>query len=149
MRGLLYALSVVAIVGLAFWAYREGYQTRDTERAVAGLQREIGRRHQELSMLRAEWAYLNRPDRLSALAEMNFESLGLMPLAPDHFAQADQVAYPVRQVPAWPAQWTEADLLEEEVDGVIVMFSGPTTGPSAPQAPVPPPTMPRDGEQLP
>ena len=61
MRILLYALSVSVVVILAFWAYGEGYETRATERDVARLERTIGARHQELSMLRAEWAYLNRP----------------------------------------------------------------------------------------
>ncbi|CTQ48852.1 cell division protein FtsL [Jannaschia donghaensis] len=145
MRSLLYALSIAAVVGLAFWAYGEGYETRQTEREVARLEREIGTRHQELSMLRAEWAYLNRPDRLHELAEMNFESLGLIPLAPDHFALADQVGYPppaaeiVAVEPAAP--------LDEAVGDIVIMTH--RFGADAEPRLIAPPTLADDGEQLP
>lgn len=94
MRGVFYALSVIGVVALAWWAYHQGYETRQTAREVAQLQRELGRAHEELGILRAEWAYLNRPDRLRVLAEMNFERLGLMPLAPEQFGTVTQVGYP-------------------------------------------------------
>ena len=44
-------------------------------------------------VLRAEWAYLNRPERLIRLAEANFETLGLVPVRADHYADPGQVAY--------------------------------------------------------
>ncbi|WP_179380844.1 cell division protein FtsL [Jannaschia marina] len=150
MRSLFYALSVAAVVGLAFWAYGEGYETRQTERAVARLEREIGQRHQELSMLRTEWAYLNRPDRLHELAEMNFESLGLIPLAPDHFALADQVGYPPPAPPEPPQTvmaWGEGAALEEKIGDVIVMTH--RYGADAAPRLIAPPTLADDGEQLP
>ena len=146
MRGFLYSLSICAVVGLAFWAYREGYDTRATERSVAELQREIGRRHRELSMLRAEWAYLNRPDRLAALAEMNFERLGLMPLTPTHFAVAEQIAFPP-PMPILPSVWADGAALEEKLGEVIIMQHGP--GRMTAPALIAPPSLADDGEQLP
>ena len=45
-------------------------------------------------MLDAEWAYLNRPDRLRALVAENAEMLGLVELTPDQFGEAAMVAFP-------------------------------------------------------
>ena len=94
MRSLIYALAAFAVIGLAYWAYNENYATQDALRRVEKLQQEIGKKREKLSVLKAEWAYLNRPDRLRELADLNFETLGLMPLAADHFGEVGQVAYP-------------------------------------------------------
>ena len=93
MRGLLYLLSAVMVVGLGFWAYNENYATQDLIREVRDLNRQIGEAHVRLRMLNAEWAYLNRPDRLRDLADLNFDRLGLLPLMPDGFGRVDQVIY--------------------------------------------------------
>ncbi|CUH19605.1 putative secreted (periplasmic) protein [Jannaschia seosinensis] len=151
MRAVLYAASIVALVGLAYWAYDQGYETRATEREVAKLERRIGALHQEMSMLRAEWAYLNRPDRLHALAEMNFERLGLMALTPAHYALAEQVGYPPLAPPPPPeapsaADWADVEL-GDEVDGVIIMNH--VYGANAAPRVITPPTLAGDGEQLP
>ena len=97
MRSLFYTLTALMIIGLAYWAYNENYATQDAMRRVEDLQRKIGQNRENLSVLRAEWAYLNRPDRLRELAELNFDALGLMPLAPEHFGDVEQVAFPPRE----------------------------------------------------
>ena len=94
MRSLLHTLGVILIIALAYWAYKENYATQEALRRVDRLQQKIGKTREELGVLRAEWAYLNRPDRLRDLAELNFERLGLLPLQPDQFGMVDQVAYP-------------------------------------------------------
>jgi hypothetical protein len=98
MRSLLYVLTAFSVIGLAFWAYHENYRTQEALNETEALQREIGLARGRLGVLRAEWAYLNRPDRLRELADLNFDRLGLLPLAPEQFGRIDQVSYPVEKV---------------------------------------------------
>lgn len=95
MRGLFYVMAALAVMGLAFWAYQENYKTQAEIKEVRILHAQIGAAHERLGMLRAEWAYLNRPDRLADLADLNFDRLGLLPLMPDAFARVDQIIYPL------------------------------------------------------
>lgn len=94
MRNLMFVLTAIAVIGLAFWAYRENYATQAALDAAEDLRSEIRASHERLAVLRAEWAYLNRPERLRDLAEMNFDRLGLLPLRPEQFGRVDEVAFP-------------------------------------------------------
>jgi len=94
MRPFLCLLSVLGVIGFAFWAYQENYRTRAALGRLEDLQREVGRLMEMRAVLRAEWAYLNRPDRLRELADLNFEELGLFPLLPEQFGHVDQIAFP-------------------------------------------------------
>jgi len=99
MRSVIYVLTALMVFGLALWAYQENYKTQQVLKDTQRLQREIGEAQVRLSVLRAEWAYLNRPDRLRELADLNFDRLGLLPLRPDQFGQVDEVAYPPADLP--------------------------------------------------
>ncbi len=94
MRSMIFLLTALAVIGLAVWAYRENYQTQAAINEAERLQGEIGTARARLSVLKAEWAYLNRPDRLRDLAEINYDRLQLLPLTPDQFGRVDQVVYP-------------------------------------------------------
>lgn len=94
MRGFFYTIEAMVVIALAYWAYNENYATQDAMRRVEVLRSDIGMSLETLGVLRAEWAYLNRPDRLRELADLNFETLRLMPLTPEHFSLVEQVAYP-------------------------------------------------------
>lgn len=94
MRPVFFVLSFLAVIGLAFWAYRENYATQAALREMGRLQNEIASLREALALQRAEWAYLNRPERLRELATLNFDRLGLLPLEPVQFGQAARVSYP-------------------------------------------------------
>lgn len=97
MRALVVLLTAICVIGSAFWAYHENYQTQEAYTETKKLQRQIGSARQRLTVLKAEWAYLNRPDRLHELADLNFERLGLLPLTPEHFGHVDEISYPPRE----------------------------------------------------
>jgi hypothetical protein len=87
MRTLLLILAALTVIGTGFWAYRENYATQAALDEAAALNARITDAKARLAVLGAEWAYLNRPDRLRDLAELNFDRLGLMPLRAEHFAR--------------------------------------------------------------
>lgn len=94
MRPLLAVLAFLAMIAAGFWAYRENYQTQAALRALQQVQTDIAGLREALGVQRAEWAYLNRPDRLRELVELNFDRLGLMPMDSSQFGHVAQVAYP-------------------------------------------------------
>ena len=94
MRAFVYILTSLAVIGLAFWAYRENYATQEALSEADTLHENMREAHARLAVLKAEWAYLNRPDRLRDLTVMNFDSLGLLPLSPEQFGMVDQIAFP-------------------------------------------------------
>jgi hypothetical protein len=117
MKALFHVLAALVMLALGFWAYQENYRTQAALREVRDLHAQIGAAHSRLNVLRAEWAYLNRPDRLRDLAAINFDRLGLIPLMPEAFERVDAVAYPLPPLPpltdsvSLSADMTEADPL--------------------------------------
>lgn len=95
MKSVFYVVSALAVMALAVWAYRQNYETQASLRDVKELRSEIADLRERAGVLRAEWAYLNRPERLADLADLNFDSLGLLPLRPDHFGEIEKIGYPI------------------------------------------------------
>ncbi len=99
MRSFFYVFTATLVMVLAVWAYRQNYETQASLREVDDLRAEISSLRERAGVLRAEWAFLNRPERLADLADLNFDRLGLLPLRPDHFGHIDQVTYPIEPLP--------------------------------------------------
>lgn len=100
MRVVLFLSAAVLVAVCATWAYRVNYATQEALNRVADLQAAIAREREALAVLRAEWAYLNRPDRLAALVAGPGAVLELVPLAPEQFGAVSMVAFPPEPEPA-------------------------------------------------
>jgi len=98
MRPLLFIITALSIIGLAYWAYNENYKTQEALKQVSELRQQIGDKREALRVLKSEWAYLNRPERLRELTDLNFNSLELMPLAPEQFGEVRLVAFPTLKI---------------------------------------------------
>lgn len=94
MRTLLYGAIFLMVIAQGYWAYNEGYRTQKAMQEAQALQRQIASARARLGVLNAEWAYLNRPDRLRELANMNFDRLGLLALRPEQFGRVAEVPRP-------------------------------------------------------
>ena len=93
MRSFVYILTFACLVGLAFWAYQENIKTKNVIAKTEQLQKDIGIARARLSILNAEWAYLNRPERLTELVDLNFDRLQLVPLRASNFLEVDQINF--------------------------------------------------------
>ena len=98
MKTFLYLLAGVLVVFAASWTYKVNYQVQAAEDRVASLQRAIKREREAIAVLGAEWAYLNRPERLRALSETYYNELRLMPINASHFAELRDVPLPQDEI---------------------------------------------------
>lgn len=115
MRGFLTILATFGVIGLGYWAYHQNIQTQVAIREVDRLHRAIGAERERLAMLQDEWAYLTRPDRLRELADLDFDRLQLLPMTPEQFGEAGQIAYPPSQADLLLAD--DAELLQNSASG--------------------------------
>ena len=113
MRPFLLLFTALTLMALAFWAYRENYATQTSLRDMQKLQAEVARLREGLTLQKAEWAYLNRPDRLRDLVALNFERLPLLPLEPGQFQAIADIAMPL------PPPERPLDLAPLDVQGIL------------------------------
>lgn len=84
----------VFIVGLlAAWVYRTNYETRDAQNYQRELRARIAEEKEAIAMLRAEWAFLNRPERLMVLVRANANRLGLREIDETSYGDVTQVVF--------------------------------------------------------
>lgn len=68
--------------------YLVKYRVQDVKDEVVALQQNIDEEQESIQLLKAEWSYLNRPDRLEHLA---LQYLSLQPISPVHMVNWDDV----------------------------------------------------------
>ena len=104
MRGVIYIAAAAVVALTALWAYRVNYTAQAAMNRVQALRAEITRQHEALVILRADWAYLNAPERLAGLLAAHGEALGLAPMTGSHFA-----AFSALPLPRPESLWVRAD----------------------------------------
>ena len=77
------------MVGLLMLIYQQKHETRQLESRAGELSREIAGQTRALAVLRAEWTYLTRPERLERIAR---EQLGLKPVAAEQVVPFSEIA---------------------------------------------------------
>lgn len=90
--------SLLALILVCFGLYNGVYSAKAHERALQQLKADIAKEAESIRALRAEWSYLNQPERLQALARKH---LVLMPTNPNQIVV--MASLPVRGE-AWPVQ---------------------------------------------
>jgi hypothetical protein len=80
----LHIIAISALIASAGYAYSIKYETLYYAEKVAKLKNKLQRERDALAVLKAEWQYLDRPDRLQVAADRH---LDLQPMAIRQLAQ--------------------------------------------------------------
>lgn len=83
----LVATSICALVGV----YALKYSVGETAAEKVTIQRHIERQQAELSLLKADWAFLNQPANVAPIVTRNVAELNLQPLAQEQFGSFDML----------------------------------------------------------
>jgi len=115
---------ILALIGSAVYAYTIKYQTAFRAEQIAKTKLEIKAERDLAAMLRADWAYLTRPERVQELADRYLE---LEPLAPDRLMLAKQL----------PERAPHSDAIGDKIEmlGLGVASTPPADPASAPTTP--------------
>ena len=85
-RATLFWIFLAALVG--FGLFHVKYKVQELEEELGRLNADIMREQESLHVLRAEWAFLNRPERLE---DLNTRFLHLGPLTPAQIGGLDDL----------------------------------------------------------
>ena len=102
MRRSVTLAALALLIATASGLYLVEHEVQELERRLSRLNADLLARQQAIQVLKAEWSYLNQPDRLQELATRYAERLRLAPLDPGQVA-ASFADLPPREEPA-PAE---------------------------------------------
>jgi hypothetical protein len=87
--------SIAALIGV----YALKYAVGETASEKVSIERHIDRQLSELSLLQADWAYLNQPAHIAPIVARHAEALGLLPTKPQQFGSiSDLPMRPIAQM---------------------------------------------------
>ncbi len=89
---LMVGTSLLGLVGV----YGLKYSVEETASEKARIERQIDRQEGELSLLQADWAYLNQPAHIAPIVVRHQEALGLEPARQEQFGSV--AGLPMRPV---------------------------------------------------
>lgn len=108
---ILLCTSLAGLVG----TYALKFHVEDTASQKSALERRIERQQASLSLLEAEWAYLNQPTHVAPIITRHNEVLQLQPTKPTQFAAMDSL--PMR--PVVQPDTTALDALFESLEAGV------------------------------
>jgi len=95
MWRLLHVIAIGALVASAVYVYSLKYQTIYASEQIVKTRHLLARERDAINILRAEYAFLTRPDRLQALAD---KQLDMQPLSLHQIVKAADLPEPVAKV---------------------------------------------------
>lgn len=106
--------SLAGLIGI----YTLKYSVEETASARSALERQIEAQESELSLLQADWAYLNQPAHVAPIVVRHEAALNLAPLQQEQFGRLDEL--PMRPVAAPDTQGLDAlfESLEAGIDPI-------------------------------
>lgn len=110
-------IMVVTSIGLLIGVYGLKYSVEETATAKTALARQIDRQQADLSLLKADWAYLNQPAHVAPIAARHEEVLGLQTLTQEQFGRMDNLPMRLKQ-PDTAALDTLFESLDAGVDPI-------------------------------
>ncbi len=81
MRIVLFTIFFIFCVISTIWAYKMNYETRAKKKQIIEITKKINFTLNRIELLKAEWGFLNSPERLSKLVDENFLNLSLIPIS--------------------------------------------------------------------
>jgi len=81
LNAIMLCTSIAGLVGV----YALKYSVEDIASDKAAIERRIDRQHGELSLLQADWSYLNQPAHVAPIVARHQETLKLVPTKQEQF----------------------------------------------------------------
>ena len=82
MSRLINFLLFLSVLMGAFWLFQVKHEAKEEGEKIAALEKKIEEENDALLLLKAEWSYLNRPQRIQRLTDEFSDQLGLKTIEP-------------------------------------------------------------------